>query len=407
MFYRICTTPLARLLTATNAARRPRVTAIVTLLAVAGMSAAGCVTTKSTDPQFGKKQSESAAPDATAAAGAAAFSPAAIGRSVSKSFKAGTEKVTGAFKTKKEEEPTRETTVAWWPFKKKDEGPGADFYVSLARVQEQTGDFDQAAAQYNKALDIDEESAPALVGYAHMLDRQGQKVKATDYYLRAAKAHPDDPSIANDLGLCYARQGKLDLAVEYLGKAVELQPERELYRNNIATVLVEKGRIDEAVSHVATVYGEPIAHYNVGVLLTQQGQNQAAMQQFALAARQDPSMQQARQWLARLQADVPAGEQRYAAAQRPEAAANPGENQPTAHTQPVAEPYGQPAVDLRSTARVASRYAPAARESAPQSNADLPVAIPSTESTPADSGSKLPPLPQPGTSSTYTPPSRY
>ena len=57
-------------------------------------------------------------------------------------------------------------------------------------------------------------------------------------------------------------------------KAVELQPDRELYRNNIATVLVEVGRSDEAVRQIAAVYGEPIAHYNVGVLLQQQGKRQ-------------------------------------------------------------------------------------------------------------------------------------
>jgi len=377
-------------------------------LTVAGATATGCVTTKSTDPQFGKKQSQTAAPEATAA-GAAAWTPAAVGRSVTKTFKAGTEKVTGAFKSKKEEEPTREATVAWWPFKKKDEGPGADFYVSLARVQEQTGDFDQAAVQYNKALDIDGEHADALVGYAHMLDRQGQKVKATDYYLRATKAHPDDPSIANDLGLCYARQGKLDLAIEHLGKAVELQPERELYRNNIATVLVEKGRIDDAVAHVATVYGEPIAHYNVGVLLTQQGQRPAAMQQFALAARQDPSMQQARQWLARLQAEVPAAEQQYAAAQRPEATADQGENRPTAHTQPVAESYTPPAADARPAARVASRYAPRQQQAVPPVEAEQPATSSptTTRQAPANGSANLPPLPQPGASSNYMPPSRY
>src|SRR6185369_3309261 len=112
-----------------------------------------------------------------------------IGKSVSKTFKAGSDKVSTAFKPKKTEEPTRETTVAWWPFKK-DDGPGADFYVSLAQVHEQSNSYDQAINDYNKALSIDKEHSAALVGYAHLLDRQGQKVKATEYYLRATKAYP-------------------------------------------------------------------------------------------------------------------------------------------------------------------------------------------------------------------------
>ena len=79
-----------------------------------------------------------------------------------------------------------------------------------------------------------------------------------------------------------------------------MQPDRDLYRNNIAAVLVEIGRVDDAVAQVAAVYGEPIAHYNVGILLKEQGKRRAAADQFALALEADPSLTQVREWLDRL-----------------------------------------------------------------------------------------------------------
>ena len=51
------------------------------------------------------------------------------------------------------------------------------------------------------------------------------------------------------------------------------------------------------------MYGEPIAHYNVGVLLQHQGKRELAIREFAMAADQDPGMNEAREWLDRLNAD--------------------------------------------------------------------------------------------------------
>jgi len=262
------------------------------VLLSAGCLAVGCSSTsKSNDanPLASKPQS-------TGAKVAAALNPVTIGKNVSNSVKTSSAKMSAAMAAKNPT-PERESTYSFWPFQKK---PSTDFYVALARMQEQEGNFEGAMRHYNQALEKDKNNAPALVGCAHLLDRQGQKVKATEYYLRAQKAHPKDAGIANDLGLCYARQGEFDESLKYLAKAVELQPDRDLYRNNIATVLVETGRADEAVSHMAKVYGDPVAHYNVGILLNQHGKPQAAEKQFALALQKDPGLDQAREWLDRL-----------------------------------------------------------------------------------------------------------
>jgi predicted Zn-dependent protease len=247
------------------------------------------------------------------------------------------------------------------------------------------------------------------------------------------KAAPDDASVANDLGLCYARQGKFDQAIEHLEKAVALQPERELYRNNIATVLVEMGRTNEAVAQVAAVYGEPIAHYNVGILLQQQGKREQSIEQLSLAVRQDPAMEQAREWLARLQAEVAPREQ-LAEVQPVETIDDGSQNQPASHAQRVDTTEAVSARTSRRADRVAARPPMnTAAQAVPMtsrppvttnSSAPSPVATPAAPAvattdeaaappataqaaTPAASATEANAGDTPAPTSTYVPPSRY
>ncbi|MGE0610066.1 MAG: tetratricopeptide repeat protein [Pirellulales bacterium] len=180
----------------------------------------------------------------------------------------------------------------------------ANFYVSVAAVQERGNNAKAAAASYEKALKQDAKHVPALMGYARLMDRQNSFTEATALYQRADQAQPKDAAICNDWGLCLARQGhaeqspqRLQQAAQRLEQAVKLQPDKKLYRNNLATVLVDIGRPQEAYAHLAAVHPADVAHYNVGYLLSQTNQPQAAAEQFALALQKNPQLAEARQWL--------------------------------------------------------------------------------------------------------------
>ena len=113
--------------------------------------------------------------------------------------------------------------------------------------------------------------------------------------------YPQQASVHNNLGLCYARQNRLDEAVAALGHAIRLDAKNPLYRNNIAAVLVDQGRVNEAFLHLRAVHGDAAAYYNLGYLLNKKGQPQAALQDFRLALQADPSMDAARRWVEYLQ----------------------------------------------------------------------------------------------------------
>lgn len=178
--------------------------------------------------------------------------------------------------------------------------PSPDLYVAAARLSEQSGKTTEAEDLYQRALRVDSRHADALVGYARLKDRQGRKADAIRLYQRAAKAHPENASIFNDLGLCLAKQRKFDDSLAALGQAIDLDPKKWLYRNNMAMVLVETGKIDAAVAQLMTVQEEAVAHYNVAYILQKKGDSQAAARHFALALQKNPSLEEARVWLAKL-----------------------------------------------------------------------------------------------------------
>jgi tetratricopeptide (TPR) repeat protein len=201
--------------------------------------------------------------------------------------------------------------------------PGAGVFVAMAQMSERSENFDEAEAQYKKALDIEPNHLNALVGYAHLEDRRNNLEAATKLYQKAAKKHSKDASVHNDLGLCYHRRGSLDEATKSLRRAVELRGDNKLYRNNLAAVYVEQGKTKEALAQLTTAHGEAVGNYNLAFLLVQKHDNATALVHFRKAAEKDPSLVAARQWIAKLSgnsyeqqlgggAAPPLGQQSYA-----------------------------------------------------------------------------------------------
>lgn len=188
--------------------------------------------------------------------------------------------------------------------------PDAELYVSLAKLQERSGNTSGAIEEYNKALDVDSKSLPAMLGLARLYDRQGRYDDALKLYRTAVELHPENATVANDYGLCLARSGNIKESARLLRKAVTLDPERVLYRNNLATVLVELDRADEAYQTLVPAHGESVAHYNVGFLLNKretEAAKTAAYEHFLAASKLNPNFKEAQQWLTVLKQYEPKG----------------------------------------------------------------------------------------------------
>lgn len=178
---------------------------------------------------------------------------------------------------------------------------GPELYVAVARLYEQSGKPADAERQYVAALKLSPNYLPALLGYAQLKDRLGLPDDSLRLYEQAAKAYPREPSVYNNMGLCYARCKRYDQAVAAMARAVQLAPHNARYRNNIAAILVEQGRLDEAFAQLKEMHGEAAAYYNMGYLLNSKGRTDVATRYFSLALRADPSMTAAERWLQHLQ----------------------------------------------------------------------------------------------------------
>ncbi len=198
---------------------------------------------------------------------------------------------------------------------------GAAVYASVAQVQEKQGNIAAAAEGYERALQADSKNLEALLGYARLKDRQGDLAQATQLYQVASRLHPTDATAYNDLGLCLSRQGKTQEAQAALTDAVRLRPERKLYRNNLAKLLVDAGQPQQAFAQLSAAHPPAAAHYNIGYLLQQKSDLALARHHFARALEIDPSLADARQWLATIDglqvATAPPGPTEYHGAYLP------------------------------------------------------------------------------------------
>jgi Tfp pilus assembly protein PilF len=218
-------------------------------------------------------------------------------KSLGSSVKDGWDKFTGAIlPAKKPAEPPEDAISLKTRAK-----AGPEVYTAVARLYEQSGKTAEAEKQYQLALKDEPDDLSALLGYAHLQEGLGKSEEAVKLYQQAAKAHPTDAAVFNNLGLCYAHRGMPDEAITALNRAVQLQPKNVLYRNNLATILVEKGQVEQAFSQLRVVHGDAVAYYNLGYLLNRKGKKAEAIHHFTMALKRDPSLSQARMWLAWLQ----------------------------------------------------------------------------------------------------------
>jgi Tfp pilus assembly protein PilF len=232
---------------------------------------------------------------------------------------------------------------------------GPEVYVAAGRLLENQGKLDDAAENYEAALKVAPRDITTLVSLSRLRDRQRKPQLAVQGYEQALQIEPKNALVRNDLGLCYARQGLLPESLAQLHKAVELQPKNAKYRNNLASVLVEAGHTDEAFAQLAAANPPAAAHFNLGYLLHQRGQTEAAVAQLQLALAADPNMAPARAILAQI---GPAA---------PQMAAAPAAAQRSSYSAPAASASRYKTRQNTAPASGASQYSPPPQQQAPVS----------------------------------------
>jgi len=121
--------------------------------------------------------------------------------------------------------------------------------VSLGLTYLSNGNFSQAKANLDKALNFAPKSADAHFAMAYYYQQVDELSLAEEYYLEALKFAPENPNIINSYGAFLCEQGRYEKAKSYFLKAATSKSYvsvAETYEN-LAICAVEQGKIDEAI----------------------------------------------------------------------------------------------------------------------------------------------------------------
>jgi tetratricopeptide (TPR) repeat protein len=124
------------------------------------------------------------------------------------------------------------------------------------------------------------------------------------FWRRNVRMNPDSPTTHYDLGLVYKDQGRYDLALNELHAAVRLNPNYIEAWMNIGAIKATQGVTDEAIAyqrwatrvrpdHPKARNAQAWAHNNIGKLLSDRGQIEAAIGEFKKAISIEPLMNRA------------------------------------------------------------------------------------------------------------------
>jgi Flp pilus assembly protein TadD len=113
----------------------------------------------------------------------------------------------------------------------------------------------QAVEEFQKALQLNPDSAREQLNYGLALLRAGQTPKAVEQLLKVQKEHPELPHTWFNLGIVYKKDGNFAKSLPQFQKFVALVPH------------------------------EPVGHYNLGVLYKQEDRMEDAIREFNTAIR--------------------------------------------------------------------------------------------------------------------------
>jgi protein O-mannosyl-transferase len=179
---------------------------------------------------------------------------------------------------------------------------------SLGIAMDNSGRYDEAAAHFEKALQVQRDHYEVLVNMGVTRYHQGQLPEAIECYQAAIRSQPDAPEAHAQLGLALWKQNRNEAAYDEVRRASQLAPKDANIRNYLGIALGRLGRFPEAVDQLHEALrlnpnGAEV-HYNLGLALLASGKPQESIPEFETALRRNPELKGAADNLRRAQAQL-------------------------------------------------------------------------------------------------------
>jgi len=109
----------------------------------------------------------------------------------------------------------------------------AQVYSNLGVIYSERKDYEKAAVEYKRALDLDEHCPAALYNYANDLLKTGSYRRAMRLFSNSLRHYPTDVWALNNRGLAYMKMEKREKAQRDFQAALRIDPGFEQARRNL------------------------------------------------------------------------------------------------------------------------------------------------------------------------------
>ncbi len=181
----------------------------------------------------------------------------------------------------------------------------------LGNALRRVGRVDEAVSQYEQALRLDPDLAAAHYDLAATLKQAGRLDEAIRHYQEAVRINPDLAMAENDLGNALLQSGRIEEAIGHFEQAVRIAPGYVEAYNNLGNAYLRAGNVAEAIrqyQRALEIAPDAVAHYNLGMLLADQGRMDEAIAHLQSAVKLQPGSKRFAEALEGLERRKAAGE---------------------------------------------------------------------------------------------------
>ncbi|MCA9011962.1 MAG: tetratricopeptide repeat protein [Planctomycetaceae bacterium] len=165
--------------------------------------------------------------------------------------------------------------------------------LAWARWQEDVGEFGEARRKYRELLVAYPDNIEAQLGLARIELSCGRVQQAEEILTKLAKERPENTPVRLELGRLYTQQEDWPKAISAFEDASAIDPENQVCRYELGVAFARSHRFDQALSHLTYAVGGSAAHYNIGYILHEQGNDTEAVEWFQNALQSHPDPQTA------------------------------------------------------------------------------------------------------------------
>ena len=124
----------------------------------------------------------------------------------------------------------------------------AEGRICLGGVYNQTGKYDLAVQEFQKAIQIDPTNEDGLRGEAYTYSKLGKPAEAEAAYQKAISLRPDYWGGYSSLGAFYYDQARYDDAIAQFEKVIQLAPANYRGYSNLGAMYVAQGKYTQALA---------------------------------------------------------------------------------------------------------------------------------------------------------------